>query len=45
MKFILVKTTYSSGEVEHVFNREIVILHGVPKKIMLDNDAMYTSKF
>lgn len=28
-----------------MFIREIVILHGVPKKIVLDKDAKYTSKF
>ena len=43
--FIPVKTTYSSSEVAQVFIREIVRLHGVPKKIVSDRDAKFTSKF
>jgi len=40
-----VKTTYSASEVEQVFIREILMLHGVLKKIVSDNDAKFTSKF
>jgi len=43
--FIPVKATYSASEVEHVFIREIMRLLGVPKKILLDRDAKFTSKF
>jgi len=43
--FIPVKTTYSASEVAQVFIREIVRLHGVPKKIVLGRDANVTSKF
>lgn len=43
--FILVKTNYSSSEVAEVFIREIMRLHGVPKKIMSYMDAKFTSKF
>lgn len=43
--FILVKTTYSSTQVSQVFIREIVRLHGVPKKIVSGRDAKFTSKF
>ena len=43
--FILVKTTYLASEVVQVFIREIVRIHGVPKKIMSKMDAMFTSKF
>jgi len=43
--FILVKTTYSASEVAHVFIREIVTMHGVPKKILSDRDAKFNSKF
>jgi len=43
--FISVKTTYSSSELAHVLIREIVRLHGVPKKIVLDRDGKFTSKF
>ena len=42
--FIPVKTTYSSNEVAQVFIREIVRLHGIPKKIMSERDAKFTSK-
>lgn len=42
---ILVNTTYSASEEAHVFIREIVILHDVPKTIMLDMDSMFTSNF
>ena len=44
-QFILVKTTYSASEVAQVFIREILILHGVLKKIMSDKDAKFTTKF
>jgi transposase InsO family protein len=43
--FIPVKSTYSASEVAQVFIREIVRLHGVPKKIVSDRDAKFTSKF
>ena len=43
--FIPMKTNYSSSEVAQVFIKEIVRLHGVPKKIMSDMDAKFTSKF
>ena len=43
--FIPVKNTYSPSEVAHVFIRKIVRLHGVPKKIVPDRDAKFTSKF
>jgi len=43
--FISVRTTYSTNEVAQVFIREIVRLHGVPKKIVSDKDQKFTSKF
>eukprot|EP00253_Pinus_taeda_P003864 PITA_03864 len=43
--FIPMKTTYSASEVARVFIREIVRPHGVPKKILSDKDANFTSKF
>ena len=43
--FILVNSTYSVNDVAQVFMREIVRLHGVPKKIVLDRDAKFTSRF
>lgn len=42
---IALKSTNSTSEVAQIFNREIVSLHGVPKKIVLDRDAKFTSKF
>ena len=43
--FIPVKTIYSASEVAHVFIREIVRLHRVLKKILLDRDAKFNFKF
>ena len=43
--FILVKTTYTASDVEQVFIKDIVRLHGVPKNIMSDRDVKFTSKF
>lgn len=43
--FIAVKSTYSANDVAQVFMRDIVRLHGVPKKIVSDRDAKITSRF
>jgi len=43
--FIPVKSTFSASDVAHVFIIDVVRLHGVPKKIVLDRDAKFTSKF
>lgn len=43
--FISVKTTYSTSEVAQIFIREIMILHGVPKNIVSNRDAKFTSMF
>lgn len=43
--FILVNSTCSTSEVAQVFVREIVRFHGVPKKIVSDQDVKFTSKF
>eukprot|EP00253_Pinus_taeda_P005955 PITA_05955 len=43
--FILVKYTYSTSDVAQVFMRDVVRLHDVPKKIVSDMDAKFTSKF
>eukprot|EP00253_Pinus_taeda_P001475 PITA_01475 len=37
--FIPVKSKFSSSDVEQVFIREVVRLHGVPKKIVSDKDG------
>jgi len=43
--FIAVKSKISTSEVAYMFITEIVILHGVPKKIISDRDDKFTSKF
>jgi len=44
--FILViKSTYAANDVAHVFIRDVVRLHGVPKTIVSDMDAKFTSRF
>jgi hypothetical protein len=43
--FILVKTTYSGAKLVELYMSRIVCLHGVPKKIVLDRDSQFTSKF
>ena len=43
--FIPVKYTFLAREVAQVFIRGVVRLHGVPKKILLEKDAKFTSKF
>jgi len=41
--FILVKSTYSSSDVAQIFIRDIVRMHGVPKRIVSNKDAKFTS--
>jgi len=43
--FIPVTSTFSASDVTKVFIRDVVRLHGVPKKIVSDRDAKFTSKF
>ena len=43
--FIPVKSTFSASDVAQVFIRDVVRLHIIPKKIVLDRDAKFTSKF
>jgi len=43
--FIPVKLTFSTSEVAQVFIRDMVRLHEVLKKIVLEKDAKFTSKF
>ena len=42
---IPVKSTFSASDVAQVFIRDMVILHGVLKNIVLDGDTNFTSKF
>ena len=39
------KSTYSAINVAQVSFGDVVRLHGVPKNIVLDRDAKFTSKF
>ena len=43
--FKTIKSTYLASEVAQVFIRDIVRLHGFPKKIVSDKDAKFTSRF
>ena len=43
--FIPVRDTYDVKDVARVFINEIVCLHGVPKKIISDQDPKFTSRF
>ena len=43
--FIIVMTTYSSSDVARVHIRYVVKFHCVPKNIMSDMDAKFSSKF
>lgn len=43
--FIPLKSTYLTNDVVQVFIRDVVRLHGVPNKIMLDMEDKFTSRF
>ncbi|KAL5574698.1 hypothetical protein UlMin_016397 [Ulmus minor] len=43
--FISIKTTFSLEQLADLYVQEIVRLHGVPKSIVSDRDARFTSKF
>jgi len=43
--FILVKSTFSTSDVAQVFIKDVLRLHDVPKNIVSDGDAKFTSKF
>ncbi|KAL5549630.1 hypothetical protein UlMin_004861 [Ulmus minor] len=43
--FISIKTTFSLEQLADLYIQEIVRLHGVPKSIVSDRDARFTSKF
>jgi hypothetical protein len=43
--FTLEKSTYKSIDIENVFMKEIFGLHGMPKTIISDQDAKFTSNF
>jgi hypothetical protein len=43
--FILVKSTYKETNIVDIYMREIVKLHGLPRKIVFDKDPKFTSNF
>jgi hypothetical protein len=43
--FIPVKTTFEASAIAQIFLKEIIRLHGVPRKIISDRDARFTSRF
>jgi hypothetical protein len=43
--FILIRDTYDVTDVARVFVSEVIHLHGIPKKIILDRDSRFTSRF
>ncbi|KAL5563362.1 hypothetical protein UlMin_033109 [Ulmus minor] len=43
--FMSIKTTFSLEQLASLYVQEIVRLHGVPKSIVSDRDARFTSKF
>ena len=42
---IPMKTTFRSSDIARLFVKEIFRLHGLPKRIVSDHDAKFTSKF
>ena len=42
---IPVKSTFGTTQVANVFLKDVVRLHGVPKVIVLDRDAKFTTAF
>jgi hypothetical protein len=43
--FIPVRDTYDVTDVACVFISEVILLHGLPKKIISDRDSQFTSRF
>ena len=43
--FIPIKMTFSLEQLADLYVREVIRLHGVPKSIISDRDARFTSKF
>jgi hypothetical protein len=43
--FIPVKTTHKKITIADIYMKEVSILHGVPKEIVLDKDPKFTSNF
>ena len=45
MHFIPIKSTYNTDGIVKIFMKDIFKLHGLPKAIVFDRDAMFTSNF
>ena len=43
--FVLVKSTHKIGDIAKIFMRAIFIFHGLPKAIVSNKDAKFTSNF
>ena len=43
--FIHVKSTHKTGEIAKIFMKDIFKLHGLPKAIVFDRDANFTSNY
>jgi hypothetical protein len=43
--FVPVKTTHTSTNIAEIYMKEIARLHGIPRKIVSDKDAKFTSNF
>jgi hypothetical protein len=43
--FIPVKTTFGGAALARIYLKEIVRLHGIPRKIVIDRGTQFTSKF
>jgi hypothetical protein len=43
--FIPIRTTNTASQLAPIYTREIIRLHGMPKTIISDHDAKFTSKF
>ena len=43
--FISVRETYDVTDLARVFVSEVILLHGIPKKIISDRDPRFTSRF
>jgi hypothetical protein len=43
--FILVKTTFGGATLARIYLKEIVRLHGIPRRIVSDKRTQFTSKF
>jgi hypothetical protein len=43
--FVPMKTTHTTTNIAEIFMKEIVRLHGIPRKIVSDKDTKFTSNF